>query len=182
MAGRSLLSDCVCQGRGAASRESSAVTGKRAVPASPLTGRARFLMNFFHFTVWWAVLRIAVGLLAIMAGVAVLIWLCERRANPTQFGDGRAGRGFGAALWWAAVTMTTVGYGDVSPRTFKGRMIPVAWMFLSLVLVSTFTATMASAFTTEWLSQGSTIGEVTRLVSRPRMSRSRLSCLNPTKL
>jgi ABC-type amino acid transport substrate-binding protein len=45
----------------------------------------------------------------------------------------------------------------MSPRTVKGRVIAVAWMFISLVLVSTFTATMASILTTERLSQGTVI-------------------------
>ena len=128
-----------------------------AVPADRLPGGAGFLVAFFHLTVWWAVLRIALGLFAIIAFVAALIWLCERRANATQFGGGRAGRGFGVALWWAAVTMTTVGHGDVAPRTLKGRVIGVVWMFVSLVLVSTFTASMAAVLTTERLSQGTAI-------------------------
>lgn len=129
-----------------------------AVPATHVPGNARFLLAFFDPRLWWAILRIAIGLLAIMTAVAVLIWLCERRANFAQFGGGGSpARGFGSALWWSAVTMTTVGYGDVSPRSLKGRVIAVTWMFVSLVLVSLFTATIASILTAERLSEGAAI-------------------------
>ena len=125
-----------------------------AVPTNRLPESARFLVAFFDPNAWSILLRIAIGFLAIMVVIAGLIWLCERRANPTQFGgEGHPARGFGAALWWSAVTMTTVGYGDVAPRTLKGRLIVVAWMFVSLVLVSIFTATLASILTAERLRQ-----------------------------
>jgi len=124
------------------------------VPTNRLPASARFLIAFFDPNAWWIILRIVTGFFAIMVVVAGLMWLCERRANPAQFGgEGRPAKGFGAALWWSAVTMTTVGYGDVAPRTLKGRLIAVAWMFVSIVLVSIFTATWASILTTERLRQ-----------------------------
>jgi polar amino acid transport system substrate-binding protein len=129
-----------------------------AVPATHLPWTLRYLAALFDFSLWWAIFRIVFGLLLFMAFVALLVWLCERRANPSQFGGGgRVARGFGSALWWSASTMTSVGCGDVSPRTVRGRAIAVIWMFVSLVLVSTFTATMASILTTERLSQGAVI-------------------------
>jgi polar amino acid transport system substrate-binding protein len=118
----------------------------------------RFISALLNGRFWLAILRISVGLLAIMAIVAFLIWLCERKANAPSFGGGgRPVRGFGMALWWSAVTMTTVGYGDIAPRTVKGRVLAVLWMFVSLVLVSTFTATMASILTAARISEGTTI-------------------------
>ena len=43
--------------------------------------------------------------------------------------------------------MSTVGYGDKSPRTFGGRAIAVVWIFASVILISGFTAAIASSLT-----------------------------------
>lgn len=52
----------------------------------------------------------------------------------------------GDALWWAVVTTTTVGYGDVSPVTWEGRLIAVGLMLVGITVIGTFTATLASYF------------------------------------
>jgi voltage-gated potassium channel len=52
----------------------------------------------------------------------------------------------GDALWWAVVTTTTVGYGDVSPVTAEGRLIAVALMVVGIGFIGVFTATITSLF------------------------------------
>jgi ABC-type amino acid transport substrate-binding protein len=43
--------------------------------------------------------------------------------------------------------MTTVGYGDKAPRTVGGRAVALIWMFSSIIIVSSFTAGIASSLT-----------------------------------
>jgi voltage-gated potassium channel len=50
------------------------------------------------------------------------------------------------ALWWAYVTITTVGYGDKYPVTSEGRIIAVALITVGVGLFGTFTAFVASWF------------------------------------
>ena len=52
----------------------------------------------------------------------------------------------GVGLWWAIVTITTVGYGDVVPQTIPGRLVGVCLMISGLVSISLVTATVASIF------------------------------------
>jgi polar amino acid transport system substrate-binding protein len=103
----------------------------------------------------WNFWRIVAALIASLALVALLIWALEHKSNPKEFGgEGKVHRGIGSALWWSAVTMTTVGYGDLAPRSAAGRLVAIAWMFISLFLVSWFTASMASILTTERMDAG----------------------------
>ena len=88
-------------------------------------------------------------LLVMLGGLLVfslLLWVFERRENDAHFG-GHPLRGLGSAVWFSAVTMTTVGYGDKTPRTGMGRFLAFLWMFFGILLVSAFTGTVASSLT-----------------------------------
>jgi ABC-type amino acid transport substrate-binding protein len=98
-----------------------------------------------------AFLQAAGALLALLAVVGVLVWLAERRRNEQFAADPL--RGVGSGIWWSAVTMTTVGYGDKAPLTLPGRVLGLVWMFASIIIISGFTAAIASALTVGQLEQ-----------------------------
>jgi voltage-gated potassium channel len=50
------------------------------------------------------------------------------------------------AIWWAVVTVTTVGYGDVYPTTVQGRIVAMVVMLVGIGFLSVLTATIASHF------------------------------------
>ncbi|MEJ2595521.1 MAG: transporter substrate-binding domain-containing protein [bacterium] len=98
--------------------------------------RSFFSLNFLR----------ALGALAFVILIfGLLAWLFERRENREEFGKGV--HGLWSGFWWSAVTMTTVGYGDKSPRTTGGRIIALVWMFTAIIIISGFTAGIASALT-----------------------------------
>ena len=82
-------------------------------------------------------------LVLILLLVGTLAWLMERKRNPEHFNPNPI-KGIAGGIWWAAVTMTTVGYGDLTPKTMGGRLIALLWMFASMLLVSSVIATVAS--------------------------------------
>lgn len=73
-------------------------------------------------------------LTVVIAGLAV--YDAERvTGNIDSFGD---------AIWWAFVTITTVGYGDYYPVTITGRIVAVGLMIGGIALIGVVTATLAS--------------------------------------
>lgn len=107
--------------------------------------RSRHLLALLGRFISPGFLAVIGALLALLIAVAVLIWLAERRVNSQFQRDPLSG--IGAGLWWSAVTMTTVGYGDKAPATLLGRSIGMVWMFAGLIAISTFTAAITTALT-----------------------------------
>ncbi|HET7487838.1 MAG TPA: potassium channel family protein [Acidimicrobiales bacterium] len=66
----------------------------------------------------------------------LLIWTFDRHDFPT----------FGEALWWALQTVTTVGYGDITPTTPIGRVIGSAVLLYSVAFLAILTAAITTSF------------------------------------
>lgn len=96
-----------------------------------------------------AFLKVIILLAVILLIFGLLVWLLEKRNNPEQFSN--SVKGIGDGFWWAAVTMTTVGYGDKAPRTLAGRIIATIWMFTAIIIISGFTASITSSLTVSQL-------------------------------
>ncbi|KUN20962.1 ion transporter [Streptomyces antibioticus] len=84
------------------------------------------------------------GLSTFLLGFSGALAVYQRERDAA----GSSMRTFGDAVWWACATLTTVGYGDVTPVTATGRLIAVGMMAIGLALVGTVTGTFAS-----WLLQ-----------------------------
>ena len=71
------------------------------------------------------------------------IYVVERHAQPEAFGS------IPSAMWWATVTLTTVGYGDVVPMTIAGRLLGVFITVLGVGMAALPAGIIASGFTSE---------------------------------
>ncbi|KPM33513.1 Extracellular solute-binding protein, family 3 [Croceitalea dokdonensis DOKDO 023] len=128
-----------------ASHSTIAITEK-----SSLEKVKQFFGAFFHINF----LRGFVLLFVILLFFGSLTWLAEHKRNPNDFRPGI--RGVWDGLWWAMVTLSTVGYGDKSPKSRLGKIAALGLMFCGLLFVSGLTASIASSLTVDQLesSQG----------------------------
>jgi len=84
--------------------------------------------------------RIVPYLVLMMLTIMMLAALTVHVLSPKAFAS------FGNEVWWAAQTVTTVGYGDVVPATSGGRFIGGIVMFVSVATVSLVTAVVTAGF------------------------------------
>ena len=119
-----------------------------------------FVSNIFSL----AFLEIILLLIFIIFIFGFFLWLVERKHNKFQFRPGLLGLFDG--LWWSAVTMTTVGYGDKAPKSNQGKAIAIIWMFTAVIIISSFTAGIASTLTISGLQTEIKTAEDIRLAEK----------------
>ncbi len=97
--------------------------------------------------VLYAERRALFGCLVILIGAtfvaASIMYVVERHAQPDKFGP------IPDAMWWAIVTLGTIGYGDVVPVTLLGRLVATATIFTGLIMVALPVGIVATAFADE---------------------------------
>jgi voltage-gated potassium channel len=79
-------------------------------------------------------------LVAATAGLGLLAGLVVRLVDHRDFPD------YGTAVWWAVVTLATVGYGDVVPHTGWGRVVGSVVIVVGVTLLSFLIAIVTSYF------------------------------------
>ncbi len=82
----------------------------------------------------YVIVGIGATLLALSLMAAILMRIVDPTAMPT----------LGVALWWAVVTFTTVGYGDVVPNTTAGKIVGGLVMVFGITFLSFLTASVTS--------------------------------------
>lgn len=87
-----------------------------------------------------AILGALFVLLLLLVVAASFGWLAERDAQPEVFGS------IPLALWWAVVTMTTLGYGDVVPVTVSGKIVSGVVAIIGVGMVAMPAGLLASGF------------------------------------
>jgi len=79
----------------------------------------------------------------VLVSAATATHLLERIGQPDAFGS------VPASLWWAVVTLTTTGYGDVVPHSVGGKMIGSVVMVSGIVVLALMTGILATGFSEE---------------------------------
>src|SRR4051794_17564587 len=90
-----------------------------------------------------SLLSVLVLFVMVLLFASVAVHVLERNAQPAVFGS------LPSTLWWAVVTLTTVGYGDVVPVTPLGRVVAAVVMICGLGVFGLWTGILAPGFAPE---------------------------------
>ncbi len=83
------------------------------------------------------------GIAAVSIACAIVMRVIDSEEFPS----------FGLAFWWSIQTVTTVGYGDVTPKTAEGRTVAAILMVAAVAAISLLTASIAAGFVNRFQSR-----------------------------
>lgn len=118
------------------------------------TPRETMILSVLRDLISPVFLQLCAGISVLLLAVGTLVWLVERKQNPKQFSR-KVLPGLGDGYWFAAVTLSTIGYGDKAPVTAAGRLISLLWMLVGLVVTAGLTASIVTIATGSQTSDGS---------------------------
>ena len=114
-----------------------------------------FVMTYFYWDteivhiiilpyvfVVFKLIRYSTAFQLIICFSAILVYFVEKGAQPEVF------KNIGDSMWWAVITFTTVGYGDIYPVTPIGRILCAFISFVGIAMLAIPTGIISSAFIT----------------------------------
>lgn len=115
-------------------------------------------------------------LLIILIFTASLMYLFEHRVQPEVFSD------IPSAMWWAVVTLTTLGYGDMTPVTPAGRLLGACTAVLGVGMIALPAGVLASGFSEQLrLRREQYVDKVEQTLQDGRITRRERRLLEDTR-
>jgi len=121
----------------------SAVIGHLSVLSS--------IENIINHLIQSGMFLIVLSMFLTMFVISLILVYFEGRHGQGHF-EGSWIKRFASALWFTAVTMTSVGYGDSAKLSLVGRTITFLWMMLGILFIALFTGSVVSSLTTAELN------------------------------
>ncbi|HET7838871.1 MAG TPA: ion channel, partial [Rectinemataceae bacterium] len=122
--------------------------GAAAGLATLIESRLRAARLFFRDIAGSGILALFGFLGSLVLVAAVLVFIAEKAGGDSSF------KSLFDGIWWAVVTVATVGYGDKYPVTVPGRLLAIATILASIVLTSLISGTVASIFVERRIREG----------------------------
>jgi ABC-type amino acid transport substrate-binding protein len=127
--------------------------GSAVIGFSTITGT---IENIIKHLIQSGVFFIMLIMFIVMVLISLVLVHFEGRIEDGHFVESDPLKRFASALWFTAVNMTCIGYGDSEKLSVAGRTITFLWMMMGILFISLFTGTVVSSITTAELNSSLT--------------------------